>query len=53
MSAQGSSCSFAFASVHSGAHRGLHVHSGSLGFTRARIGVDGFNRFGLGTLARA
>ena len=45
-----SSCSFGFALVHSGAQRGLQVHSGSLRFTRALLWFVGFIRFGVDSL---
>ena len=41
-SAYGSPGLFGFARNHSGARRGLRVHSCSRGFTRARIEVFGF-----------
>ena len=51
--AYGSLVSFAFAWVHSGAPSGRRVHSGSYGFTRARIWVTVFIGVHVGSLGCA
>ena len=48
-----SSCSLGFAWFRSGSPRGSQVHSGSYGFTSARLGVGEFIRVRVGTLVRA
>ena len=51
--AKGMACSPGFARVHSGAHRGCRVNSGSREFSRARVEVSGFIRFRVGSPGRA
>ena len=46
----GSSDSFGFVWVNSGVPRGSPVHSGSCGFTGARLVFVGFIRVGVGSL---
>ena len=48
----GSSGSFVFSCVDSGAPRCCRVHSGSRGFTGARLAVVGFFRIRMGPLQR-
>ena len=50
---QGSSGSFWFACGHSGGHSSHRVHSGTRGFTKARIGVVEYIRVQVSSLGNA